>query len=68
MAWLETGTLVRFNENCKHLLHDRYNSPEGKFAVVVERTPGYGNEIYGLLYEGEIIEFHKSYFDVFEVK
>ena len=67
MAWLETGTLVRFNKNCNQL-NDFYNSPVGKFAVVVERTPGYGNEIYGLLYEGEVIEFHKSYFDVFEVK
>ena len=67
MTWLEKGTLVKFNENCNQL-NDFYNSPVGKFAVVVGRSPGYGGEIYELLYDGEVIDFHKEYFDVFEVK
>jgi hypothetical protein len=68
MAWLETGTLVRFNKNCSSMLPGEFAKFVGRVALIVERTPGYGSEIYSLLTDGEVIEFHTSYFDVVEVK
>ena len=68
MAWLETGTLVRFNKNCSSMLPGEFAKFVGRVALIVGRSPGYGGEIYDLLTDGEVIEFHKSYFDVVEVK
>ena len=68
MAWLETGTLVKFNENCSSMLTAEFAEFVGRVALIVEKRPGYGSEIYSLLTDGEVIEFHTSYFDVVEVK